>query len=928
MLSEAHKQKLLLKYGLPEPLVSSLAESGEISTLSPSEVRDYLGRTDLDSSGLLFKYPGNGAATIRLDTPPVKNGKPQKYLRRAGEPNHLFNPGVDLFQASELWIVEGEAKALCGHAQGLPIVALSGIYNWRTAGPEAELLAEGEKLKDEEALLPELAQVNWSGKEVTLLYDSDITTGHKAYDAFPRLAEQLYRLGAEKVRILSLPSVAQGQKTGLDEFILARKEQALQDLQAIKDRAEPYLPLKAGGLTYAEKKIKSDSLEDKQKAVVAYLGSKGEVFALDWLKHHPLQSDVRKALLSEARKKLKELQAKPRPFSSSQEDLPELGLEYDTPKALLKDHLDQYDIDDSGRLSKIDWKEAITKEGTKALARFVIPLCNFVAWPIRDILKDDGLTTERYIEFQGILQGGALLKPSKISGKSFLEMKWLIEAWGVRAAIKPKLEQEVRYALQLMAQAGIPESTVFTHLGWRKLKDSWVYLHAGGAVGSETVEVEISDRLRKYSLPEETGDIKEALKASLSLLELGPKEIMYPLYSLVWLTPLCEPLRQAGIEPSHVTYLWGTTGSFKSTLIALLLTHYGSFEPKGLPANFRDSPKSIEEMAFQTKDTLLVVDDLYPAKDPRERARLEGVLEYLTRNQGDRQGRGRLKSTINLMAGHPPRGLALCSGEIMPLSGSSLARNLVLHLLKEDINQEKLTQAQARKALLPNAMKGYLEYLAPQLDSLPSQLPGDFEYLREQAKKESKTRTRHRRLDETVAFLYLGFQVFINYAVAQGAFTQERADKHLQEAWKTLNEVADDLAQVAEREEPTKRFFEALMELQTLGRVYFATMEDVKPDLAENTLGAVKIGWGPDDKGVYYLLYGPAWEAVVKYLRTQEEGLSLSKNSLLDSIEQKGLLDRSQGERRVIVKKIAGEQFRVLPVLEKAFTLEVGADEA
>ena len=31
------------------------------------------------------------------------------------------------------------------------------------------------------------------------------------------------------------------------------------------------------------------------------------------------------------------------------------------------------------------------------------------------------------------------------------------------------------------------------------------YLHAGGAVGSETVEVEINDRLRKYTLPEDNG---------------------------------------------------------------------------------------------------------------------------------------------------------------------------------------------------------------------------------------------------------------------------------------------------------------------------------------------------------------------------------------------------------------------------------------
>jgi len=87
-------------------------------------------------------------------------------------------------------------------------------------------------------------------------------------------------------------------------------------------------------------------------------------------------------------------------------------------------------------------------------------------------------------------------------------MKWLIEAWGVRAAMQPKLEQYVRHALQLMAQAGIPESTIFTHLGWRKIGDSWAFLHAGGAVGSEAVEVEISDRLRKYSLPEETGILR------------------------------------------------------------------------------------------------------------------------------------------------------------------------------------------------------------------------------------------------------------------------------------------------------------------------------------------------------------------------------------------------------------------------------------
>jgi hypothetical protein len=761
MISQAHKQRLQFNHGLPEALVRSLEEggkSGEVCSLLPSEVRSHLGRTDIDSSGFQIKYPGNGASTIRLDTPPVNgDGKPQKYLRRKGEPNYLFNPGVDLTQAGKVWVIEGELKALCGYAQGLPIVAVGGVWSWRTLGEEAALLAKGEKLSDEQALLPELAVPSWEGKSISLLYDSDITPGHKSYDAFPRLAEQLYRLGAEEVRILALPSLPEVKgKVGLDDYILAKgPEEALQDLQRIRDRAKPYLPWRDGGLTYAERLIKSSSPEDKLKAAIAYLGAKGKFIAGAWLKEKGLlQKDIT-LLLQEAKEKLAQLQAKPRTSSSSQsgED-PQLGPEYAQVKALLQPHVDEYALDELGRIGKIVWVKSF-EEGKEVYQSILKHICDFAAWPIRNIFKDNGLTTERFVEFQGIFQGGATLKPFKVSGKTFQEMKWLIDAWGVGAAIKPKQEQEVRYALQLMAQTGIPESTIFTHLGWRKEKGSWIFLHAGGAVGSEAgeVEIEISDRLWKYILPGETGNVKEALKTSLSLLELGPKKIMYPLYALIWLTPLCEPLRQARIEPGFVTYVWGFTGSFKSTVIALLLCHYGNFDPKGLPASFRDTPKSIEEMASQAKDILLVVDDLYPAKSPKERMQLEEKQEYLTRGQGDRTGRGKLKSTSELMAGHPPRGLILSSGEIMPLSGSSLARNFVLHLLKEDINQEKLTQAQAQQDLLSHAMMGYLEYLAPQIDALIPQLPGDFERLREQAKKESKTRTRHRRLDETVALI-------------------------------------------------------------------------------------------------------------------------------------------------------------------------------
>jgi len=71
MISLAHKEQLQFNYGLPEAKVMSLEEGKEISSLSPSEVRSHLGKEDIDSSGFLIRYPGNGASTIRLDSPSI-----------------------------------------------------------------------------------------------------------------------------------------------------------------------------------------------------------------------------------------------------------------------------------------------------------------------------------------------------------------------------------------------------------------------------------------------------------------------------------------------------------------------------------------------------------------------------------------------------------------------------------------------------------------------------------------------------------------------------------------------------------------------------------------------------------------------------------------------------------------------------------------
>jgi Domain of unknown function (DUF3854) len=924
MISQAHSQQLQLKYGLPESLVKSLEESGEVCSLSPSEVRDHLGRTDIDSSGFLIKYPGNRATTIRLDTPHVnRDGKPQKYLHRKGELNYLYNPGVDLTQAGELWVVEGELKALCGRAQGLPIVGLSGVYNWRTSGEEAALLAEGEKLSDEEALLPELAQVNWERKKINLLYDSDITPGHKSYNAFLRLAEQLYRLGAEEVRILSLPSVAQGQKTGLDEFILARGPEALQDLQAIKSRKESYLPTRSGATWYAERKIKSHDLEDKQKAAIAYLGAKGKFIAGAWLKEQGLlQKDIT-PLLQEAKEKLAQLQAKPRTSSSSQagEDLPELGPEYDTPKALLK-ITGEYSLDTQGRLCK---EESKFNEKTGELNLFQIPLCNFVAWPIREILKDSGNgTPERYLELRGLLQNGEALPTRKVPLTDLLgkPTSWAGLTWRAGAGIKPYQEREVLYCIQRLAEA-VPQTVVYSHLGWRKINGEWSYLHAGGAVGAtEDVETDLLEGLGRYRLPETVENMKEAIQTSLSLLELAPKKITVPLLGNTYLAPLCSPLKQAGVEPSHMTYVLGFTGTWKSSLAALFLSHYGDFNKNNLPASFEDTKGGYEILASLAKDCILEIDDYHPPKTMQEKSRMEGHLEFLSRNQGDRHGKNRMTaSSTSLREGHPPAGLVLITGEVCPLSGSSLARNLVIKLLAGDINKEKYDLALSQKPLLSQAMVGYLTWLRPQLDDVAKHDAEGFRKLRDKAAKTAKVENRHGRLNETVAHIYMGLSSFVQFALSQDALSHEEAQKILLEAWGTLNQIADEQTFEAEAGEPVKRFFEIVRILETTGRVYFADMEDT-PTLLDH---CIKIGWRDTEAKITYLLYEEAWRQVSSYLQSLEESLPCSKNGFPELVEIKKLLAKRGKKKRVYQERV-GDKGKLRPymlaVWDKAFEQE------
>lgn len=105
----------------------------------------------------------------------------------------------------QIFITEGELKAAAACKHGFPTIGLGGVFNWASN-------------RDGVEFLPELERIAWSGRGVTIIFDSDMSTKPDVCLALQRLADALAARGAfPKVLVLPQPT---DDKVGLDDYFL------------------------------------------------------------------------------------------------------------------------------------------------------------------------------------------------------------------------------------------------------------------------------------------------------------------------------------------------------------------------------------------------------------------------------------------------------------------------------------------------------------------------------------------------------------------------------------------------------------------------------------------------------------------------------------------------------------------------------------
>jgi hypothetical protein len=106
-----------------------------------------------------------------------------------------------------LWITEGSKKADCGVLQGLCVIALTGVWNWRGKNEFGSTTA-----------LADWHDIPLNGRRVIIAYDGDVSRNAAVQKAMAELARYLSETKGAQVQYLHLPDTE--QKTGLDDYLM------------------------------------------------------------------------------------------------------------------------------------------------------------------------------------------------------------------------------------------------------------------------------------------------------------------------------------------------------------------------------------------------------------------------------------------------------------------------------------------------------------------------------------------------------------------------------------------------------------------------------------------------------------------------------------------------------------------------------------
>ena len=135
--------------------------------------------------------------------------------------------------------------------------------------------------------------------------------------------------------------------------------------------------------------------------------------------------------------------------------------------------------------------------------------------------------------------------------------------------------------------------------------------------------------------------------------------------SVIGAVLMCAVCRAPIAEVSAIDFsifLSGQSGSFKSSIAALMLGFFGKFTDRTFPSNWSDTDADIQIKSHQAKDVVFVIDEFCAAGSQYDASKLHLKADNVLRSVGNQSGRGRRNTDMSGKTAYHPRGHGHCHG--------------------------------------------------------------------------------------------------------------------------------------------------------------------------------------------------------------------------------------------------------------------------
>lgn len=298
---------------------------------------------------------------------------------------------------------------------------------------------------------------------------------------------------------------------------------------------------------------------------------------------------------------------------------------------------------------------------------------------------------------------------------------------------------------------------VYFQAGWQRIDGNMRYLRDGMCLG-EHVCVNTGMTLPTLSC---YGG-KEFLAVFDRTMSVCQDEATMSAIFAFSLTGILYRLFQnAGITPHFSMFLYGITGSMKTTIAKIFFVQLCEERYR---ENVRridmDTTVSLERaIVLAGHDTVTLIDDFSPAKTVAKKREMADKLEMIIRMVGDGSSRSRSSLKLEDLRGEGVQGMVALTGELMGKGLSSNLRCLYCKLEKSTVNIEVVTWFQENPFAYSTLLAAFADYVAEKYESIIEYIRREVKVQREKISK----RIRERRLVDSAVVLCIAAQIFVGY---------------------------------------------------------------------------------------------------------------------------------------------------------------------